>query len=75
MIVYIDSTVAVVDLKNWRRNEITVLKTFDQHAKPTDDNPIATVISIAVSGDGKWLATGDLCNRINIYDLENLEVK
>ncbi|CAG8433076.1 10705_t:CDS:10 [Diversispora eburnea] len=73
LIVYVDSIVAVADLKNWQRNEIIFLKKFNQHACPTDDDPIATVISIAVSGDGKLLATGDLCNRINIYDLENLE--
>ncbi|RHZ61888.1 hypothetical protein Glove_345g7 [Diversispora epigaea] len=73
LIVYVDSVVAVADLENWQRNEIIFLKKFDQHANPTDDDPIETVISIAVSGDGKWLATGDLCNRINIYDLENLE--
>ncbi|CAG8457317.1 6299_t:CDS:10 [Acaulospora colombiana] len=72
VIVYIDSSTVVTELGGWQNDEIKILKKFSQHVQPSD-GPATTVISITVSDDGKWLATGDLFNRINVYNLEDLE--
>lgn len=38
------------------------------------DKP-ATVVCLAVSGDGKWLASADLERKVCIFDLEKLSVR
>ncbi|CAG8487478.1 2874_t:CDS:10 [Acaulospora morrowiae] len=73
IVVYADSSIVVSELEGWQHNEIKVLKKFNQHARPLDSESVATVISVAINGDGKWMATGDLLNRINIYNLDGLE--
>jgi U3 small nucleolar RNA-associated protein 4 len=36
---------------------------------------VETIVSMAVSADGLWLATGDLLNRIFIFNLDTLQVR
>ncbi len=52
--------------------DITVLERFDEYSQNPDCEPLTT---LTISDDGKWLATGDLLNRINVYNLETLEVR
>lgn len=65
IVVTVESHILVVDLSTFE-----VLRDFEQHRQ----DQVATVISIATSADGKWLATADELNRIHIFNLHSFEV-
>lgn len=65
IVVTVESHILVVDLSTFE-----VLRDFEQHRQ----DKVATVISIATSADGKWLATADELNRIHIFNLHSFEV-
>lgn len=86
-----DSQVVVMDISQWEAGQHDVLRRFGQHrgtsAKDTDSmdvdgeqdhasaGQVETIVSMAVSADGLWLATGDLLNRIFIFNLDTLQVR
>lgn len=39
------------------------------------DGHVETIISMAVSADGQWLATGDTKNRIFVFNLDTVQVR
>lgn len=39
------------------------------------DGRVETIISMAVSADGQWLATGDTKNRIFVFNLDTVQVR
>ncbi|CAG8538067.1 9169_t:CDS:10 [Cetraspora pellucida] len=73
VIVHNDSSITIAELDNCHYKEIKILNQFYEHAQPLDGNT-TVVSSIAVSGDSRWLAVGDLLNRISVYNLETLKV-
>ncbi|KAF9974306.1 U3 small nucleolar RNA-associated protein [Actinomortierella ambigua] len=84
-----DSQVVVVDLSKWESGSFDILRRFGQHAGNDQDESdmdidaegdvilsnqsAETIVSMAVSADGLWLATGDLKNRIHIFNLDTLQ--
>jgi len=67
-----NSTLAAIDSKSVMlldilAGDVHVLRSEDE------DDSVAPIIAIAVSKDEKWLAVGDLLNRIRIFDLEAKE--
>lgn len=38
------------------------------------DEQVSIIVSMATSPDGQWLATGDLLNRIHVFNLDALQV-
>ncbi|KAL1924575.1 uncharacterized protein VTP21DRAFT_4229 [Calcarisporiella thermophila] len=73
----LDSTVAILDLSQWP-GEIKVLRRFGQHQGTGDGGESeqgkpSSVISLAVSADGQWMATGDLLNRVHVFNLDTLQ--
>ncbi|CAG8440810.1 9401_t:CDS:10 [Dentiscutata heterogama] len=77
VIVNIDSSITIAELNDCQHKEIRILHQFYEHAQPLDGNTsivTSIVTSIAVSGDSRWLAVGDLLNRINVYNLETFEL-
>lgn len=81
ILVTVESCILVIDMLHWETDTFNVTRQFDQHrgigddAQELPDSEPATVISIAVSPDGQWLATGDDKNRIHVFSLDGLQVK
>lgn len=81
IIVTPESRILIVDLSSWEEGNFEVLREFGHHrgldseGNTSDDQAIATVVSIDVSSDGQWLVTGDDENRIHVFNLDNLKVK
>ncbi|KAI8047916.1 WD40-repeat-containing domain protein [Thamnidium elegans] len=79
IIVTPESRILIVDLSSWEEGNFEVLREFGHHrgldseGNTSDDQAIATVISIDVSSDGQWLVTGDDENRIHVFNLDNLK--
>ncbi|KAJ3120006.1 U3 small nucleolar RNA-associated protein 4 [Nowakowskiella sp. JEL0407] len=77
-----DSTVIVVNIVDEvpmlgemqpKPARIEVAKVFEEHRGVNGDD--AELIScVSVSGDGQWMATGDLKNRIYLFNLDTLKV-
>ncbi|CAG8528012.1 6057_t:CDS:10 [Ambispora gerdemannii] len=67
IMVTVDSYVVVVGLNKWHQGRFDVLACFDNHATKM----ASTITTIAVSNDSRWLATGDLSNKIHIFDLRD----
>lgn len=80
IIITVESRILVIDLRHWEQGSFEVLGEFGHHrGLDSEGNSIegreaATVITVAVSADGQWLATGDDMNRIHIFNLDNLKV-
>ncbi|KAF9895495.1 U3 small nucleolar RNA-associated protein 4, partial [Lobosporangium transversale] len=84
-----DSNVVVVDISQWESGKFDILRRFGQHrgtdgkdleSMDVDEEDITgehdqveTVILMSVSADGQWLATGDLKNRIFVFNLDTLQ--
>ncbi|GAA5807648.1 hypothetical protein MFLAVUS_001018 [Mucor flavus] len=79
IIVTPESRILIVDLSSWEEGNFEVLREFGHHrgldseGNTSDDQAIATVVSIDVSSDGQWLVTGDDENRIHVFNLDNLK--
>lgn len=85
-----DSRVIVMDLSKWETGKFDILRQFGQHRgsrKVSKDNEMdiddeddiagghaETIVSMTVSADGLWLATGDLKNGIFVFNLDTLQV-
>ena len=79
-----DCVVYVLGLENV--NQVTLLTTFTHHTghfnltnkmisgTTKQDKIPSAIISLVVSFDGQWLVTGDLLNRIYVFDLDTLMV-
>lgn len=80
ILVTAESRILIVDLTGWEDGSFEVLREFGHHrgldseGNSSDDHAVATVVSISVSSDGQWLATGDDENRIHVFNLDNLKV-
>lgn len=80
IIVTVESRILIVDLSSWEEGNFEVLREFGHHrgldndGNTADDYAVATVVSLSVSSDGQWLATGDDENRIHVFNLDNLKV-
>ncbi|RIA96535.1 WD40-repeat-containing domain protein [Glomus cerebriforme] len=72
VVVFMNSEIVVFGLEVDEDDDvdITVLERFDEYSKNSDCEPLT---SLTISEDGKWLATGDLLNRILVYNLETLK--
>ncbi|KAG0338153.1 U3 small nucleolar RNA-associated protein [Podila humilis] len=46
----------------------------DEQVKATRTGQVETIVAMTVSPDGLWLATGDLLNRIFIFNLDTLQL-
>lgn len=74
-----ESRILIIDLSNWEEGSYEVLREFGHHrgldseGNTSDDYAIATVVSLDVSSDGQWLATGDDENRIHVFNLDSLK--
>lgn len=64
-----DASISVVDLLP----EFPIVKRF-KHYVASIDQEKEMIGSLAVSADGQWLASGDLLNQINIWNLDTLLV-
>ncbi|KAI9027231.1 WD40-repeat-containing domain protein [Phycomyces nitens] len=79
IVVTVESRILVIDLVGWKDGSFEVLREFGHHRGPnnegrsTDKSKVATVISLAVSADGQWLATADDDNRIHVFNLDSLK--
>ncbi|KAL9541470.1 hypothetical protein MBANPS3_009109 [Mucor bainieri] len=79
IIVTVESRILIVDLSSWEEGNFEVLREFGHHrgldsdGNATDDYAVSTVVSLTVSSDGQWLATGDDENRIHVFNLDNLK--
>lgn len=80
IIITVESRILVIDLRHSEQGTFEVLEEFGHHrGLDSEGNSIegqeaASVITVAVSADGQWLATGDDMNRIHIFNLDNLKV-
>ncbi|ORX63923.1 WD40 repeat-like protein [Basidiobolus meristosporus CBS 931.73] len=77
-----DSYIKIIDLSEWENGSFEILRTFGQHhgdgmmtddEAQNDDDRVGTISSLSVSADGQWLASGDLFNRIFVYNLDALQ--
>ncbi|KAF8977024.1 U3 small nucleolar RNA-associated protein [Entomortierella lignicola] len=84
-----DSHVVIVDIAQWESGKFDILRKFGQHrgtgAKDNEsmdvdeeeliggEGQVETIVFMAVSADGQWLATGDLKNRIFVFNLDTLQ--
>ncbi|KAI8381572.1 quinon protein alcohol dehydrogenase-like superfamily [Radiomyces spectabilis] len=69
IVVTSESRILIVDLTSFE-----VLHEFEHHrGVDGDDAQVGTVISVAVSADGQWLATGDDLNRMCVFNLDTLK--
>lgn len=81
IIVTAESRILIVDLSSWEEGSFEVLREFGHHrgldseGNTSEDHAIATVVSLNVSSDGQWLATGDDENRIHVFNLDSLKVR
>ncbi|KAI9312630.1 WD40-repeat-containing domain protein [Dichotomocladium elegans] len=79
IIVTVESRILIIDLRHWEENTFEVLGEFSHHrgfdsdGKAIENREAATVITVAVSADGQWLATGDDKNRIHVFNLDSLK--
>lgn len=80
-----------MDLSQWESGKFDILRQFGQHrsARKAKDNEMEvdnendavggehaeTIVSMTVSADGLWLATGDLKNGIFVFNLDTLQVR
>ncbi|KAG9303417.1 hypothetical protein G9A89_013743 [Geosiphon pyriformis] len=69
IIATVNSYIVIVELDNWHQDKFNVLCYFNNHAKAEP----STISTIDVSTDGEWLATGDVSNRIHLYNLKTLQ--
>ena len=67
----IAGTSALVHVTKIRDNHISVLHSFSEHSARVDGK-VVPVVLLQVSQCGRFLATGDLANRLYIYDLSML---
>lgn len=80
IIVTAESRVLLVNLTHWSEDTYQVLGEFGHHrgldseGNSSDDEEVATVLSIDISSDGQWLVTGDEYNRIHVFNLDNFKV-
>lgn len=80
IIVTVESRILVIDLRHSEQGTFEVLEEFGHHrglnseGNSIEGQEAASVITVAVSADGQWLATGDDMNRIHIFNLDNLKV-
>lgn len=80
IIITVESRILIVDMLHWEEDGVfEVVKEFGHHRGLDSDgsetgNKVATIINVAVSADGQWLATGDDENRINVFNLDSLKV-
>ncbi|KAI7865767.1 WD40-repeat-containing domain protein [Spinellus fusiger] len=78
VIVTVESWILVIDLVSWEEGCFEFLREFGHHRglnskeSSLQDATVATVISLAVSADGQWLATADDDNRIHVFNLDSL---
>ncbi|KAI9476039.1 MAG: WD40-repeat-containing domain protein [Benjaminiella poitrasii] len=74
-----ESRILIVDLTKWEEGSFEVLREFGHHrgldseGSSSEDQAVATVVSLTVSSDGQWLATADDVNRIHVFNLDNLK--
>ncbi|KAF9427540.1 U3 small nucleolar RNA-associated protein [Podila epigama] len=83
-----NSQVVVMDISKWESGQFEILRRFSQHRGSIKDaeamdvdgdrntsgtEQVETIIAMAVSADGLWLATGDLLNRIFVFNLDTLQ--
>ncbi|RUS21509.1 hypothetical protein BC937DRAFT_92478, partial [Endogone sp. FLAS-F59071] len=78
-----DSQVFIIDLSRWQEQRYEVLRRFGQHrgmgesdemmGESYGDEQVSTIVSMATSPDGQWLSTGDLLNRIHVFNLDALQ--
>ncbi|KAI8987964.1 WD40-repeat-containing domain protein [Mycotypha africana] len=80
IIVTVECRLLIVDISKAEDGIFEIVREFGHHrgldsdGNPyEDDNTVATVVSVDVSSDGQWLATGDDDNRIHIFNLDNLK--
>ncbi|KAJ3377282.1 U3 small nucleolar RNA-associated protein, partial [Entophlyctis sp. JEL0112] len=78
-----DCVVRVIDVSETSSDtSFGILGAFSEHAANTQNGlEIGTsncrkenICTLAVSGDSQWLATGDLANRIYVFNLDNMKV-
>lgn len=80
IIITVESRILIVDMLHWEEDGVfEVVKEFGHHRGLDSDgsetgNKVATIINVAVSADGQWLATGDDENRISVFNLDSLKV-
>ncbi|RUS34689.1 WD40-repeat-containing domain protein [Jimgerdemannia flammicorona] len=76
-----NSQVLVVDLSGWQEQRYEILRRFGQHRgmgenderNDDGDEQVSTIVSMTISADGQWLSTGDLLNRIHVFNLDALQ--
>ncbi|CAO3681521.1 unnamed protein product [Rhizopus stolonifer] len=79
IIVTAESRVLLVNLTHWSEDTYQVLGEFGHHrgldseGNSSDEEEVATVLSIDISSDGQWLVTGDEDNRIHVFNLDNFK--
>ncbi|CAI2171483.1 5416_t:CDS:10 [Funneliformis geosporum] len=72
VVAFMNSEIVIfgLDIEEGGDVDVTVLERFDEYSQNPDCEPLTT---LTISDDGKWLATGDLLNRISVYNLETFE--
>ncbi|KAI8088913.1 quinon protein alcohol dehydrogenase-like superfamily [Halteromyces radiatus] len=74
IVVTVESKILVIDLSHWDQGEFEVLAEFGQHTPDAhSQHSTGTVINIAVSEDGQWLATGDDHGNTYVFSLDSLK--
>ncbi|KAG0165311.1 U3 small nucleolar RNA-associated protein [Apophysomyces sp. BC1034] len=79
IIVTSESRILVVDILGSETEKFKVLREFGHHrgldskGNAVKGSKVATVITLAVSSDGQWLATGDDDNQIHVFNLDSLQ--
>ncbi|KAI8330637.1 WD40-repeat-containing domain protein [Chlamydoabsidia padenii] len=74
IVVTVESKILIIDLSHWEQNKFQVLAEFGHHQHVKQQTTVPqTVINIAVSEDGQWLATNDDHNNTFVYSLDNLK--
>ncbi|KAF7725831.1 U3 small nucleolar RNA-associated protein [Apophysomyces ossiformis] len=79
IIVTSESRILIVDLLHDGCEKFKVIREFGYHRgldnkeNVIEGSKVATVITLAVSSDGQWLATGDDDNKIHVFNLDSLQ--
>jgi U3 small nucleolar RNA-associated protein 4 len=75
IVVTVESKILIIDLSHWEQEQFQILAEFGHHHHVVQHRKVPqTVINIAVSEDGQWLATNDDQNNTFVYSLDNLKV-
>ncbi|VTS01514.1 WD40 repeat domain-containing protein [Tuwongella immobilis] len=56
--------------KVWDANSGKLIRTLDGHPKETPQFHVTALYDVAISADGKWLATGDRIGEVRVWELD-----